>query len=126
MRACEFARSASSRRSARWFRLLPQHGFGFEQAGLDLRIGSDEVVDRLAQKREIVLQAADLFEAIDQVGETDPDQFVLLPDRVELAVGARRAPGLPEERAALRRAMIERTASSMPVKDPGPSCRSGI
>ncbi len=89
MRAWELARSVKfPPKRAGGVGLLPQHGFGFEQAGLDLRIGADEVVDRLAEQREIVLEAADFLEPVDQVGEPDPDQLVLLPDRVELAVGA--------------------------------------
>ena len=70
--------------------LLPQHGLGFEQARLDLRIGANEVVDRFAEQREIVLQASDFLEPVDQIGKPHADQLVLLADRVELSVGARR------------------------------------
>ena len=68
--------------------LLPEHRFGFEKARLELRIGADEVVDRLAEEGEIVLEAADLLEPVDQVGEADADQLVLLADGIEGAVGA--------------------------------------
>ena len=54
------------------------------------------------QEGEIVLEAADLLEPVDQVGEADADQLVLLADGIEGAVGAhddRLAPS-PEEQAA--------------------------
>ena len=46
--------------------LLAQHRLGFEQAGLDLRIGADEVVHRVGEESEILLQAADLLEPVDR------------------------------------------------------------
>ena len=67
--------------------LLPEHRLGFEEPRLELRIAADEVVDRLAQEGEIVLEAADLLQPVDQVGEADADQLVLLADGIEGAVG---------------------------------------
>jgi hypothetical protein len=48
-----------------------------------LRVAADEVVNRLAEQGEIVLEAADFLQPVDQVGEADADQLVLLPHRVK-------------------------------------------
>ena len=83
-------RSDSSRRSADWSRLLPEHRLGLEEAGLELRIAADEIEDRLGQEGEILLERADLLEAVHQIGEADPDELVLLAHRVERARRAAR------------------------------------
>ena len=67
---------------------LPEHRFGFEKARLELGIAADQVAHRLAQEGEILLEAADLLEPVDHVGEADADQLVLLADGIEGTVGA--------------------------------------
>jgi hypothetical protein len=69
-------------------RLLLQHGFGFQKPRLKLRVAADEVAHRLAQEGEILLEAADLLQAVDHVGEADADQLVLLAHGIEGAVRA--------------------------------------